>query len=77
MDDFSVFGNSFDEALKNLEKVILCCQEAHIDLSDKKCRLMCQVGAVLGHLVSDKGIQVDPAKIEVIIRLPTPKPKGK
>lgn len=29
-------------------------------------------GIVLGHHISDKGIKVDPAKIEVIINLPTP-----
>ena len=73
MDDFSVFGNSFDGALKNLEKVILHCQEAHLCLSDKKCRLMCKEGIFLGNLISEKGIQVDLAKIEVILRLHAPK----
>ena len=56
MDDFSVFGDSFQEALKNIEKEILLCQEAHLALSDKKCRLMCKAGVVLGHFISDKGI---------------------
>jgi len=73
MDDFSVFGDSFQEALKNLEKVLLHYQEAHLSLSDKKCILMCKSGVVLGHLISDKCIQVDPAKIEVISSLPIPK----
>ena len=57
MDKFSVFGDSFQEALKNLEKVLLRFQEAHITLSDKKCRLMCKAGVVLAqYLISDKGI---------------------
>lgn len=73
MDDFSVFGNSFQEALKNLEKVLLRYQEAHLALSDKMCRLMCKAGVLLGHLVSDKGIQVDPAKKEVLLHLLAPK----
>ena len=51
-----MFGDSFQEALKNLEKVLLCCQEAHLALSDKKCRLMCKSEVVLGHFISDKGI---------------------
>ena len=34
---------------------------------------MCKSGVILGHLVSDKGIQVDPSKIEVIIHLLAPK----
>ena len=73
MDDFSVFGDSFQEALKNLEKVLLRCQEAHLALSENKCRLMCKAGVILGHLISGKGIQVDPAKIEIILHLPAPK----
>ena len=28
---------------------------------------------VLGHFISDKGIQVDQAKIEIILNLPAPK----
>jgi len=56
MDDFSMFGDSFQEALKNLEKFVLHCQEAHLALSDKKCKLMCKAGVVLGHLIFDKGI---------------------
>jgi len=73
MDDFSMFGDSFQEALGNLEKVLLHCQEGHLILSDKKCILMCKVGVVLGHLISDKGTKVDLAKIEIILHLHVPK----
>lgn len=34
--------------------------------------MMMEEGLVLGHFISSKGIQVDPAKIEVISTLPTP-----
>lgn len=30
MDDFIVYGNSFEEALENLENVLLRCKEANI-----------------------------------------------
>ena len=30
-------------------------------------------GIVLGHHISSQGIQIDPAKIEVIVGLPSPK----
>ena len=33
MDDFSVFGDSFQEAINNIEKFLLHCQEAHISFS--------------------------------------------
>lgn len=72
-DDLSVFGNSFQESLKSIEKVLIHCQEAHLAFSDKKCRLMCKARVFLGHLVSNKGIQVDQTKIEVILHLIAPK----
>ena len=33
---------------------------------------MVKSGIVLGHVISDKGIEVDRAKIEVIAKLPPP-----
>jgi hypothetical protein len=37
-----------------------------------KVPLMVREGIVLGHLVSERGIEVDKAKIEVIEQLPPP-----
>ena len=36
MDDFPVYGNSFEEALKNLEKVLIRCKETNLSLSHEK-----------------------------------------
>jgi len=33
MDDFTVYGDSFNEALGNLEKVLIRCQETNLSLS--------------------------------------------
>ena len=35
MDDFSVFGNSFDRCLANLEKMLKCCEETNLVLNWK------------------------------------------
>ena len=66
MDDFTLYGNSFDEALENLEKVLKHCEWTHLSLSTKKCDMMMSEGVVLGHFISAIGIQVDLAKIKVI-----------
>jgi hypothetical protein len=73
MDEFTVYGNTYQEALDNLEKVLIRCQEMNLSLSHEKCKMLLTKGVVLGHNVSSKGIKVDPAKIEVIIKLPPPK----
>ena len=73
MDDFTVYGNTYQEALDNLEKVLIRCQEMNLSLSHEKCKMLLTEGVVLGHHISSKGIKVDPTKIEVIIRIRAPK----
>ncbi|KAM1136405.1 hypothetical protein ACFX2B_034119 [Malus domestica] len=72
MDDFSVFGNSFDICLDNLSLVLERCRETNLVLNWEKCHFMVKHGIVLGHLISSNGIEVDKAKIEVIVKLPPP-----
>ena len=72
MDDFSVYRKTFDHCLENLDKVLQRCQEKDLVLNWEKCHFMVWEGIVLGHLVSERGIEVDKAKIEVIEQLPPP-----
>ena len=53
MDDFSVFGESFQICLGNLEQVLVRCEETNLVLNWEKCHFMVQEGIVLGHLVSN------------------------
>jgi hypothetical protein len=73
MDDFTVYGNTYQEVLDNLEKVIIRCQEMNLSLSHEKCKMLLSEGVVLGHHVLSEGIKVYLAKIEVIVRIPPPK----
>ncbi|GKA26390.1 reverse transcriptase domain-containing protein [Tanacetum coccineum] len=70
MDDFSVFGNSFNKCLNNLDKMLQRCKDAHLVLNWEKCHFMVKEGIVLGHKVSSAGLEVDKAKINVISKLP-------
>jgi hypothetical protein len=72
MDDFTVYGNTFEEALANLEKVLVRCKETNLSLSHEKCFMMFTEGIVLGHHISGDGIKVDRSKVEVISKLPVP-----
>ncbi|BBH06778.1 transposable element gene [Prunus dulcis] len=72
MDDFSVFGSSFDSCLDNLALVLARCEETNLVLNWEKCHFMVQEGIVLGHKISARGIEVDRAKIETIEKLPPP-----
>ncbi|GJW02697.1 hypothetical protein Tco_1561553 [Tanacetum coccineum] len=70
MDDFSVFGNSFDTCLNNLDKMLQSCKDAHLVLNWEKCHFMVKEEIVLGYKVSSAGLEVDKAKIDVISKLP-------
>jgi hypothetical protein len=72
MDDFSVYGKTFDHCLENLNKVLQRCQEKDLVLNREKCHFMVREDIILGHLVSKRRIEVDKAKIEVIEQLPPP-----
>ena len=41
-------------------------------LNWEKCHFMVNQGIVLGHVISNRGIEVDKAKIELISKLPSP-----
>jgi hypothetical protein len=72
MDDFSIYGKTFDDCLENLDKILQRCEEKHLVLNLEKYHFMVREGIVLGHLISEHGIEVDRAKIEVIEQLPPP-----
>jgi hypothetical protein len=72
MDDFSVYGKTFEDCLASLDKVLKRCQMADLVLNWEKCHFMVREGIVLGHKISKKAIEVDKAKIEVIEQLLPP-----
>jgi hypothetical protein len=61
MDDFSVYGNTFMDCLVNLDKVLPRCAEIDLVLNWEKCHFMVKQGIVLGHVISERGIEVDKA----------------
>ncbi|CAM8934234.1 unnamed protein product [Rhodiola kirilowii] len=72
MDDFTVHGDSFDTCLGNLSTVLERCVSINLVLNYEKCHFMVTHGVVLGHIVSREGVEVDKAKIDVIMTLPYP-----
>ncbi|GJT25258.1 reverse transcriptase domain-containing protein [Tanacetum coccineum] len=66
MDDFSVFKNSFDTCLNNLDKMLQRFKDAHLVLNWEKCHFMVKEGIVLGHKVSSAGLEVDKEKIDLL-----------
>ena len=72
MDDFSVYGDSFDVCLSNLTLVLKICMDSNLVLNWEKCHFMVEQGIVLGNIVSSKGIEVDKSKIDLVRSLSFP-----
>jgi hypothetical protein len=72
MDDFSVYGKTFMDCLANLHKVLTRCAEVDLVLNWEKCHFMVMQGIVLGHVISERGIEVDKANVETDEQLPPP-----
>ncbi|GJV71025.1 reverse transcriptase domain-containing protein [Tanacetum coccineum] len=72
MDDFLVFGNSFENCLSRVDKMLQRCEDTNLCLNWEKSHFMVKEGIVLGHKISKNGIEVDKAKVDVIAKLPHP-----
>nr|GEZ06618.1 reverse transcriptase domain-containing protein [Tanacetum cinerariifolium] len=72
MDDFSIFGSSFDHFLNSIDKMLQSCEDAHLVFNWEKCHFMVKEEIMLGHRVSEACLKVDKAKIDVISKLPPP-----
>ncbi|GJQ95226.1 reverse transcriptase domain-containing protein [Tanacetum coccineum] len=72
MDDFLVFGNSFENCLSRVDKMLQRCEDTNLCLNWEKSHFMVKEGIVLGHKISKNRIEVDKAKVDVIAKLPHP-----
>ena len=72
MDDFSVYGSSFEKCLENWETVLQRSQDKNLALNWEKCHFMVTKGIVLGHKISAARLEVDQAKVSVIKTLLPP-----
>nr|GEV26267.1 reverse transcriptase domain-containing protein [Tanacetum cinerariifolium] len=72
MDDFLVFGNSFENCLSRLDKMLQRCEDTNLCLNWEKSHFMVKEGIVFGYKISKNGIEVDKAKVDAIAKLPHP-----
>ena len=77
MDDFTVYGSSFEHCLQNLGTVRHRWQDKNLALNWEKCHFMVIEGIVLGHRISTTGLEVDKTKVSIIkTLLPSTTVKG-
>ena len=72
IDDIIVYGTTVEQHLDRLGQVLDRLRQAGLKLKPKKCTLLSKQVEFLGHLVSESGIQADPAKVDKVKSWPTP-----
>uniref|UniRef100_A0A1B6EN58 RNA-directed DNA polymerase n=2 Tax=Cuerna arida TaxID=1464854 RepID=A0A1B6EN58_9HEMI len=73
LDDLLVYSESFEDHLLHLEEVLKRLQHAGLTVNPEKVSFARGEISFLGHLVSSKGVCIDPARTQAIREFPPPK----
>ena len=72
LDDVIVFSKTDEGHLEHSRKVFEKCIKFGIYLNPKKTLFGLQEGKILGHIISEEGIKIDPKRIEAILQISHP-----
>ena len=71
VDDMIAKSRIARDHLVDLRKLFKCLIKYRLRLNPNKCIFEASLGKLLGFIVSQKGIEVDPAKVQAIRDMPT------
>ena len=72
LDDCIIFSTTPEEHLSRLRQVFQRFLQANLKINPSKCAFIQTKVQFLGHIVSKDGLQVDPEKINAVLKFPTP-----
>jgi hypothetical protein len=72
-DDILVYSKTWEEHMKHLGQVLSLLEENQFYAKMSKCTFGKEEVEYLGHIISKKGVKVDPKKIRAITEWPKPK----
>lgn len=73
LDDILVFSKTVPEHAAHLQKVMALLREHQLLAKLSKCDFYCLSTEFLGHIISGKGVSVEPTKVEAIKSWPEPR----
>ena len=73
IDDLVAFSNSWEQHVKDLEKVFTISMNNKLKINIEKCKFFQEEVELLGHILSSKGIKPIPEKVRVITNWIPPK----
>ena len=66
LDALTVFPNKREDNIKDLERVLQRCKDHGVSLNPKKSVFCVTEGKLLGHIVSEEGVKINPDKVKAI-----------
>ena len=72
LDDITIFSKKREEHTFHLKQIFERCRKYGISLNPKKCVFAVTEGKLLGHVISKKGISIDPERTKTIEQIPLP-----
>ena len=75
LDDLALAAKTFAELLDGLEAIFIALEKVGLVLKPEKSRLFQQEIEYLGHILSEKGLGMNPKKLEAIAKMSRPRNK--
>ena len=69
LDNITIFSKSDEEHVAHLLKTFKKCKNFGISLNPKKSYFYKKEGKLLGHIISQEGIRIDPQRVEAINKI--------
>jgi hypothetical protein len=70
LDDVTMYSKNREDHIQRLTQIFERCRKYGISLNPKKSIFGVEEGKLLGHIISQEGIHIDPKRIKVIAQLP-------
>ena len=72
LDDIVVYSDTLEEHIEHVRMVLNILKREQLYLSESKVRFLCKELKILGRIIDDKGIQMDPAKVDQVVKWKVP-----
>ncbi len=72
LDDIVIYSDSLEEHIKHVIIVLQILTKEQFYLSESKFNFLCNKVKILGRVVDDEGIQMDPHKVDALIEWKVP-----
>ena len=70
LDDVTIFSKRREDHTFHLKQIFDCYRKYGISVNPKKSIFVVLEGKMLGHIISKKGISIDPERVEAITQIP-------